>query len=241
MLTSFMRPGRIGGFRRFSRSAPVSFTPRRSRRSSRVTTAPTDRPCRRRVSRLCDATILAARRVQELRGVHEPRRQRGSRGMESRIRVLFLIICLVMSVGLRGHEKPVRYRAGRRRRRRRPSRLARLSIRKSSAARSRNRKSIARISRVGAFVGIMSIEDFGSDVVYGARLAYHVTEGFFVEATVGQTEAGLTSFEVLSGGAPHYRGRRAHVYLLQPQSSATTCCPAKASSARVAPTTRIFT
>jgi len=55
---------------------------------------------------------------------------------------------------------------------------------------------------VGAFVGIMSIEDFGSDFVYGARLAYHITEGFFMEATVGQTEAGLTSFEVLSGGAP---------------------------------------
>ncbi|MDH4126024.1 MAG: outer membrane beta-barrel domain-containing protein [Gammaproteobacteria bacterium] len=55
---------------------------------------------------------------------------------------------------------------------------------------------------VGAFVGIMSIEDFGSDVVYGVRFAYHVTEGFFVETTVGQTEAGLTSFEILSGGAP---------------------------------------
>jgi outer membrane beta-barrel protein len=54
---------------------------------------------------------------------------------------------------------------------------------------------------VGAFVGIMSLEDFGSDVVYGARLAYHVTEGFFVETTIGRTEAGLTSFEVLSGGA----------------------------------------
>ncbi len=54
---------------------------------------------------------------------------------------------------------------------------------------------------VGAFVGIMSIEDFGTDVVYGARLAYHVTEGFFIEGTVGQTEAGLTSFEQLSGGA----------------------------------------
>ncbi|MFQ5981950.1 MAG: outer membrane beta-barrel domain-containing protein [Woeseiaceae bacterium] len=55
---------------------------------------------------------------------------------------------------------------------------------------------------VGGFVGIMSIEDFGSDVVYGARVAYHITEGFFVEGSVGQTEAGLTSFEVLSGGAP---------------------------------------
>jgi len=54
---------------------------------------------------------------------------------------------------------------------------------------------------VGAYAGIMSIEDFGSNVVYGVRLAYHITEGFFMEATVGQTEGGRTSFEVLSGGA----------------------------------------
>ena len=54
---------------------------------------------------------------------------------------------------------------------------------------------------LGGFIGIMSIEDFGSDVVYGARLAYHVTEGFFVEGSVGQSEGGLTSFEILSGGA----------------------------------------
>ena len=54
---------------------------------------------------------------------------------------------------------------------------------------------------LGAFVGILNIEDFGSDVVYGAKLAYHVTEGFFVEGSVGQSEAGLTSFELLSGGA----------------------------------------
>ena len=55
---------------------------------------------------------------------------------------------------------------------------------------------------IGVLAGIMSIEDFGSDFVYGVRLAYHVTEGFFVEGTVGQSEGGLTSFEVLSGGAP---------------------------------------
>ena len=54
---------------------------------------------------------------------------------------------------------------------------------------------------VGAFVGIMSIEDFGSDVSYGLRLAYHLTEGFFVEGTAGASRAGLTSFEVLSGDA----------------------------------------
>ncbi len=55
---------------------------------------------------------------------------------------------------------------------------------------------------IGGFAGIMSIEDFGTDVVYGIRLAYHITEGLFVEGTLGRTEAGLTSFEVLSGGAP---------------------------------------
>ena len=55
---------------------------------------------------------------------------------------------------------------------------------------------------IGAFIGVLSIEDFGSNVVYGARIAYHVTEGFFVEGSVGQSEGGLTSFEILSGGAP---------------------------------------
>jgi outer membrane beta-barrel protein len=54
---------------------------------------------------------------------------------------------------------------------------------------------------VGVFVGVMSIEDFGSNVVYGARGAYHITEDFFVEGTLGRTEAGETSFETLSGGA----------------------------------------
>ena len=54
---------------------------------------------------------------------------------------------------------------------------------------------------VGVFAGIMSIEDFGTNLVYGVRIAYHLTEGFFVEGTVGQSEGGLTSFEILSGGA----------------------------------------
>jgi outer membrane beta-barrel protein len=54
---------------------------------------------------------------------------------------------------------------------------------------------------IGGYVGVMGIEDFGSNVSYGVRLAYHITEGFFVEGTVGQSDGGLTSFEVLSGGA----------------------------------------
>ena len=53
----------------------------------------------------------------------------------------------------------------------------------------------------GAFVGIMSVEDFGSNVVYGARAAYHITEDFFAEAAIGRTDTDKTSFEDLSGGA----------------------------------------
>jgi outer membrane beta-barrel protein len=54
---------------------------------------------------------------------------------------------------------------------------------------------------VGAYVGVLSIEDFESNVVYGARLAYHLTEDFFLEATAGQSRAGRTSYENLSGSA----------------------------------------
>ena len=54
---------------------------------------------------------------------------------------------------------------------------------------------------IGAYVGMLSIEDFESNVVYGARLAYHLTEDFFLEGTVGQSRAGRTSYENLSGSA----------------------------------------
>ena len=54
---------------------------------------------------------------------------------------------------------------------------------------------------LGLFGGVMSVEDFGVNPVYGARLAYHITEDFFAEASIGQTETGETSYERLSGSA----------------------------------------
>jgi outer membrane beta-barrel protein len=51
----------------------------------------------------------------------------------------------------------------------------------------------------GAYVGTIAIEDFGSSVVYGARIAYHFTEDLFAEATIGTSKAGRTSYEDLSG------------------------------------------
>ncbi len=52
---------------------------------------------------------------------------------------------------------------------------------------------------IGAYYGILGIEDFESHAVYGARLAYHLNEDFFLEATLGQSKAGRTSYENLSG------------------------------------------
>ena len=54
---------------------------------------------------------------------------------------------------------------------------------------------------VGVFAGAMSIEDFGVGTSLGGRIAYHMTEKFFVEFTAGQSEGKETSFERLSGAA----------------------------------------
>lgn len=54
---------------------------------------------------------------------------------------------------------------------------------------------------VGVYGGILSIEDFESNAVYGVRFAYNLTEDFFLEATAGQSQAGRTSYETLSGSA----------------------------------------
>lgn len=54
---------------------------------------------------------------------------------------------------------------------------------------------------VGFFAGQLSVEDFGVNTVAGARFAYHITEGFFVEMAAGQTTTEETSFERLSGAA----------------------------------------
>lgn len=54
---------------------------------------------------------------------------------------------------------------------------------------------------ISAFIGVMNVEDFGSNPVYGARVAYHVSESLFTEAAIGRTDTDKTSYEKLSGGA----------------------------------------
>ncbi len=52
---------------------------------------------------------------------------------------------------------------------------------------------------IGAFAGVLSIEDFESSFLYGARVTYHLSESFFFEASAGFAEGGDTSFEKLAG------------------------------------------
>jgi len=54
---------------------------------------------------------------------------------------------------------------------------------------------------LGLFFGMLAIEDFGTNPVYGARLAYHVGERLFVEAALGRSKGDKTSYERLSGAA----------------------------------------
>ena len=47
----------------------------------------------------------------------------------------------------------------------------------------------------GVYFGALSIQDFGTNPVYGVRAAYHVTEDFFLAAFGARSQAGLSSLE----------------------------------------------
>lgn len=54
----------------------------------------------------------------------------------------------------------------------------------------------------GGYIGSLSVEDFEVNPVYGFRLAYHISEDFFAEALYATSNAGISSYERLSGSAP---------------------------------------
>jgi outer membrane beta-barrel protein len=51
---------------------------------------------------------------------------------------------------------------------------------------------------LGAFYGVVSIEDFGTHPEYGFIAAYHMTEDFFFQAEWGHSRGSQTSFETLT-------------------------------------------
>jgi outer membrane beta-barrel protein len=53
----------------------------------------------------------------------------------------------------------------------------------------------------GVFSGTYATQNFGSSLVYGARIGYHVTEDFFVEGVYAQTKVSDELFrQILPGG-----------------------------------------
>lgn len=67
---------------------------------------------------------------------------------------------------------------------------------------------------ISVFGGVMSVEDFASNDVFGGRLAYHLSEDFFLEVSSGKTETSLSSFELLLGSNPRFVDRELSYYNL---------------------------
>ena len=54
---------------------------------------------------------------------------------------------------------------------------------------------------LGTYVGTYATKNFGTSLVYGVRLGYHITEDVFVEAVYGRTKVSDESFrQILPGG-----------------------------------------
>src|SRR3979490_2514456 len=50
---------------------------------------------------------------------------------------------------------------------------------------------------IGAYTGVLSVQDFGAKLSSGLRLGYHATEDFFVEGTYGRSKVSDQSFRRL--------------------------------------------
>jgi outer membrane beta-barrel protein len=48
---------------------------------------------------------------------------------------------------------------------------------------------------LGVYFGALSIQDFGTNPLYGLRAAYHVSEDIFLEGFLARSKAGTTSLE----------------------------------------------
>ena len=48
---------------------------------------------------------------------------------------------------------------------------------------------------LGAYFGALSIQDFGTNPIYGVRAAYHVSEDIFLEGFLARSKAGTTSLQ----------------------------------------------
>jgi outer membrane beta-barrel protein len=52
---------------------------------------------------------------------------------------------------------------------------------------------------IGVYAGMLSIDNFGSEPLYGVSALFHATEDFFLQFNYAKSRAGTTSFEDLGG------------------------------------------
>lgn len=123
--------------------------------------------------------------------------------MESRIRVLLLVACSLAlggcslwPFGKKDREEPVPVEATSA-----EGEAPAVVEPEVSRRKIKTPKIDAQDFEIGAYAGTFSAEDFGVNPVFGARLAYHISEDFFAEGIVGRTQVSRTSYERLSGAA----------------------------------------
>ena len=118
--------------------------------------------------------------------------------MESRLRILLLILALPAGTPLCAQEQPAQAGQG--------GTLNEIIQQEPVIQPEVQRRKISEADidtenfELGVFFGMLSIEDFGTGPVYGVRLDYHITEDFFLAAAIGQAEAGRTSADNFLGG-----------------------------------------
>ena len=117
--------------------------------------------------------------------------------MESRIQSIFLIIALglLAAPGAYGATKPGELE------------LEPLVVREPDRRQVDVDKLDNENWEIGAFGGLMNVDNFGTETLSGFEVSYHVTEDFFLQGQYGTTELGETSFERLSGGSPLFNDR----------------------------------
>lgn len=62
------------------------------------------------------------------------------------------------------------------------------------------------IFELGAFVGIVNIEDFGSEYALGASATFRASENFFIQYNYLQTDVSLSSYEKSEGSFSFFSG-----------------------------------
>src|ERR1700686_3331629 len=123
--------------------------------------------------------------------LHEPKSERGTGRMEIRLSSVFLAAALLSGCGWfhRGEKPPTQVAAEE------PQGGPSIVEPQVNRRVVKTPKIKAKDFELGGYFGALSIQDFGTNPVYGVRAAYHVSEDIFLEGFLGRSRAGKSSLE----------------------------------------------